>query len=202
MLTLSDIVRDPALATCALSDAGGAELVPLQPSDEAELRQFFRALSPRTRECFLVSDPAHEAMQRCEAIGRYDKLRLIVRANGVLVALSEFSFDLTAGDHERYAACGDPLRDGADCRWGICVGDAQQGRGLAPALAMASFGIARRFGRSRVLLWGGVFDGNERARRFYRRIGFREVGRFLNDEGRASYDMIRTLSPNAERDGA
>jgi GNAT superfamily N-acetyltransferase len=179
----------------ALSSFGNAVLAPLQPSAVGELTDFFRMLSPRTRECFLVPDPVEEAVQRCEAIGRYDKLRLVLRMGGVIVALSEFSLDLTTGDVARYAGYGEPLRAGHECRWGICLRDDVQGCGLAAAIATPSFAIARRLGRTRVLLWGGVFEANERARRFYERTGFREVGRFVGEDGRSSIDMIRALAP-------
>jgi diamine N-acetyltransferase len=196
-LSLIDVVRDPALATIALASVGNAVVAPLQPSDAGELADFFRLLSPRTREYYLVPDPVEEAVQRCEAIGRYDKLRLVLRLRGVIVALSEFSLDLTTDDHARYAGYGETLRDGEDCRWGICVRDDVQGSGLAAALTPPSFSIAQRLGRSRVLLWGGVYEANNRARRFYERMGFREVGRFMSDDGRPSLDMMRELVVDA-----
>jgi GNAT superfamily N-acetyltransferase len=190
-LTLHDVVRRPALATYTLAWPEGATLAPLQSSDVSELKDFFCALSSRTRGYFLVSTPEQDAQERCEAIGRYDKLRLAVRVGGEIVALSEFSLDLTTDDLARYAGYGEPLRAGHDCRWGVCLRDDVQGRGLATALATASFSIANAFGRTRVLLWGGVFETNDRARRFYLRTGFREVGRFVSAEGRACVDMMR-----------
>jgi RimJ/RimL family protein N-acetyltransferase len=50
--------------------------------------------------------------------------------------------------------------------------------------------IARRLGRTRIILWGGVMIENARARAFYRRAGFRPVGEFVNSDGVASVDMM------------
>jgi ribosomal protein S18 acetylase RimI-like enzyme len=52
---------------------------------------------------------------------------------------------------------------------------------------------AHRFGKRRVILWGGVLVENQRAMRFYARGGFREVGRFTNSDGNACIDMLIEL---------
>ena len=111
----------------------------------------------------------------------------------MILALAEFSFDLVATDIERFARYGVGLRPGLDCRWGLCVGDEWQGRSWA-ALSAASFELARRFGRERVILWGGVHAANEAAIHYYRKVGFRETGRFANDEGIDSIDMHREIA--------
>ena len=55
------------------------------------------------------------------------------------------------------------------------------------------FDLARRFGRDRVILWGGVQVANTGALHYYRKVGFAELGQFTNDAGIASIDMLRPL---------
>jgi hypothetical protein len=50
--------------------------------------------------------------------------------------------------------------------------------------------IARRLGRTRIVLWGRVMVENARASAYYRRAGFRAVGEFVNSAGIPSVDMV------------
>jgi GNAT superfamily N-acetyltransferase len=192
-MTLEEVVADPDCATFYLHTPGGAVLAPLRPSDEAALASFFDGLSSRTRQFYSVTDPLTEARDRCAAIARYDKLRLLLREGGLVVALVEFSFDLVITDIDRFVRYGVTLHPDRDCRWGLCVSDERQGRGVGKALAVPSFDLARRFGRDRVILWGGVQVANAAAVRYYGKVGFTEIGQFTNDAGVASLDMLRTL---------
>ena len=112
-------------------------------------------------------------------------------SQGPIVALVEFSFGLTAADLQRFATYGVSLSPDTACRWGLCVADEWQGRGVGKALASASFEIARRFGRESLILWGGVHAANANAVQYYHTVGFTEVGRFTNDDGVACIDMPR-----------
>ena len=109
-----------------------------------------------------------------------------------IVGLIEFSLDLVAADVERFASYGLDLGP-ADARFGLCLADAAQGTGAASAATSASFDVVREFGKTRVILWGGVLDENTRARAFYRRMGFTEVGRWWNDDGDLVHDGARAL---------
>ncbi|MCD2188936.1 GNAT family N-acetyltransferase [Actinomycetospora soli] len=66
--------------------------------------------------------------------------------------------------------------DDADARHlvGMWVEPAHRGDGTAARLVEAVLGWARGDGARAVALW--VVDGNERARRFYARLGFRATG--------------------------
>jgi diamine N-acetyltransferase len=52
--------------------------------------------------------------------------------------------------------------------------------------------IAFDLGIRHLVLWGGVQAGNERAIRFYEKIGYRPMGRFFY-EGRENFDMAKAL---------
>jgi RimJ/RimL family protein N-acetyltransferase len=57
--------------------------------------------------------------------------------------------------------------------------------------------LARRLGRRRAILMGGVQVRNERARAFYARFGFTSVGTFQTDVH--NHDMMLDPIPQALR---
>lgn len=202
-LTLAEVDRNPADFATRLWMATGEQLIlrPLIPSDGEMLTRFLQALSPESRRLstFAGYDRA-TAQELCDAIARYDKLRLAVvetdKAEASIVGLMEFSFDLTSGDILRYANYGIGLDQKSDCRFGPTLADGWQNRGLGSRLLPPLWQIARGFGRSRVILWGGVLADNSRAIRFYAKNGFRHVGRFVNGDGQECCDMILSLDDN------
>lgn len=195
LLTLAGVAAEPSIATSALDIGEAMAVEPLSRSDERDLATFFDELSPETRRFYSVTRPGREiADECCSAIARYDKLRLVVRrVGGPLRALVEFSFDLTGGDFQRFASYGSALSS-HDCRWALCVADSYRRRGLGTALASLSFDLAGRFGRRRMLLWGGTHAENRPAIGFFREVGFQEVGRFTNSAAVPCIDMLRDLS--------
>jgi ribosomal protein S18 acetylase RimI-like enzyme len=71
-----------------------------------------------------------------------------------------------------------PPRDGPDEAWHLVsmwVSPAARGGGLADLLVSAVTEHTRQAGADRVTLWVAV--GNDRARGFYRRMGFAPTGR-------------------------
>ena len=165
-------------------------LRPLRHDDVGRLADFYESLSSATRRFWLIdSFDERMAAEHCAAIGRYDKLRLVAEdETGRIDGLFEFSFDLPTADIERFATYGITLRGDTDVRFGPCMRDAVQGTGVAQLLLEPALDCARRVGRSRVLLWGGVHENNLRARRFYERNGFAVVG-----AGAGTLDMMRGL---------
>jgi GNAT superfamily N-acetyltransferase len=196
VLTLADVAADPAGYATELTPVGGTVFVlrPLESGDRAGLRVFFDGLSTRSRDLGGVwDDTSAQAAEHCDAIGRYDKLRLVlVDAGDRIVGLLEVSFDVVAADVERFRSYGIDLGE-EDARFGLCVADAVQGSGVADLASTATFELARRFGRARLILWGGVREDNVRARRFYRRLGFTELGTCREPGGELVRDGLRRL---------
>lgn len=149
----------------------------LQPSDVDKLAAFYDGLSEESRS-FWHRDPNGQALavEHCEAIDRYDKLRMVVDGGTHLAAIYELSFAITRGDFDRYLTYGVTLSEESDVRFGPCVHDSEKGSGLAVTLLAETARVAIREGRSNLILWGGVQPENTRARRFYVREGFEEVG--------------------------
>jgi hypothetical protein len=55
--------------------------------------------------------------------------------------------------------------------------------------------LAGRFGKERIILWGGVLADNLPARRFYLKMGFEGVVSFTNAAGSECLDMIAIAKP-------
>ncbi|BCJ74803.1 hypothetical protein CS0771_43470 [Catellatospora sp. IY07-71] len=167
-------------------------------ADTAALTTFLAGLGDDSRRFWHGhTDHAGEAAGWIEAIGRYDKLRLVVHQpdrTDRLDAVVDLSFSLPAEfELHRYAGYGITLDPGRTVRFGPCVADAWHGRGLAGALLPPTWQAVRLLGRDRVVLFGGVHADNHRARRFYRRCGFTEAGTFTTSAG-PSVDMVLDLS--------
>lgn len=195
-LTLADVAAQPDSFYHPVTLPSGETLTfrPLLPDDAAPLAQFLTALSPQTCACATFAGyDLTTAQELCAAIARYDKLRLVATTAERIVALFELSFDLTADDIARYQSYGLPLDAATTCRFGPTIADDYQNRGLGSLLLPHVLDLARRFDRRRIILWGGVMTGNQRAVHYYQKNGFQLVGQFCNAANILCYDMIRAI---------
>ncbi|CAF3344316.1 unnamed protein product [Rotaria sp. Silwood1] len=170
---------------------------PLLRSDELKLAEFLENLSPETRK-FSIRDSydLNEARELCFAINRYDKLRLVALINNeTIIALFEFSLSILEKEYERFAEKYNiVLNEITDARFGPCISDQYQNRHLGCWLFEKTKKIARQMGKERLILWGGVFSHNQRAIRFYEKVGFKifkDV--YLNETQCESLDGICNL---------
>ncbi|MFA6322866.1 MAG: GNAT family N-acetyltransferase [Candidatus Buchananbacteria bacterium] len=194
-LNISDIADNPSLLTYKISlpDTEMATFRPLEPQDVEVLAQFFKNLSSETRKYYIMeSYDIKMARELCAAINRYDKLRFVLEHNILkkLIALFEFSFDIPINDKQRFIKY-DIRLDSTDCRMGPCLADEYQNQGIGSIILPYLIDIAKKFGKKRMILWGGVFAENKRAINFYEKYDFKKLGRFISDNGRESWDMIR-----------
>ncbi|UAB92686.1 GNAT family N-acetyltransferase [Dactylosporangium vinaceum] len=183
MPQLAALAADPSPLTGHVSAGDTTFTVrALLPSDAGPLTSFLANLSATSRRYWHGDTAAaDESARLIEAIGRYDKLRLVAHRPEhptELAGLIDLSFSLPDGyEITRFAAHGVALDPERTVRFGPCVSDAWQGRGLAAALLPPAWSAARLLSRDCVVLYGGVDPANHRARRFYARHGFTEVGR-------------------------
>ncbi|MFJ1729882.1 GNAT family N-acetyltransferase [Streptomyces sp. NPDC088254] len=112
--------------------------------------------------------------------------------SGRIVGLLEPALDLHPSDIARHREAGIALT-AADCRLGPTLADDHQGRGVGTLVFPLVADVARRFGRTRIVLWGGVLADNARAVRFYEKQGFRTVGAFTAADGTRALDMVLDL---------
>jgi len=196
VLTLASVAAEPATVTSHLVLPTGAAIVfrPLALDDDGALANFLQNLSPQTRR--FSTYPSYDrvaAQDMCAAINRYDKLRLVATSGPQIVALFEFSFGIVADDIKRYQGYGIALDERNDCRFGPCLADDYQDQGLGSQLLPCMIDIARRFGKQRMLLWGGVLADNARAIRYYEKNGFRLLGKFWDNQGEECWDAMLEL---------
>jgi GNAT superfamily N-acetyltransferase len=197
-LTLSLAAAEPQRVTRTLALPDGETVLyrPLLPTDVERLTEFLSSLSPTTRHFWdLDTYDRAAAQEMCAAINCYDKFRMVAlnTEESSLLADFEFSFDLVENDYTRFRSYGITLSGEETCRFGPCIRDAYQHRGLGSALMPSTLEIARRFGKRCVILWGGVLRENARAIHFYQKHGFQIAGAFQESQGRASLDMLLYL---------
>jgi diamine N-acetyltransferase len=193
LLTLADIATNPTLLKSLITLSSGETLIlrPLMQSDIEALTAFLEQLSAETRR--LSTFPSYDretAQSVCDAIARYDKLRLVVDAGGRIVGLIEFSIDVPSDDLDRYEGYGVALDPMTARRFGPTLADDYQNRGLGSIVFPHVATIASRFGKPRIILWGGVLADNTRAIHYYTKCGFRVGGEFVNSDGITCLDML------------
>ncbi|GAA0899309.1 hypothetical protein GCM10009558_088950 [Virgisporangium aurantiacum] len=198
--TIAGLAADPEPLTRRLTVAGTAfTFRALVAGDAAAMAAFLAGPGDPARGFWHGdADPHAQAAEWTDAIGRYDKLRLVVhepdrpdRLDGMV----DLSFSLPDGyEITRYARHGIALDPDRTVRFGPCVADARRGGGLAAALLPPTWDVVRMLGCHRVVLYGGVHAENGRAQRFYRRHGFVDVGPFVDDTGTDGIDMMLDLA--------
>jgi diamine N-acetyltransferase len=194
-LTLDAIAKNPALYQFTIFTSKDEKMLlrPLEPTDEKELTELIKNLSPDTKRFYSYNEPAEQiAKEHCEAINKYDKLRFVLEKEGVkeIVGLFEFSFDIPQGDIDRFEKYGIKLTSKTDCRIGPLLRDDFQSQGIGSFIVPIIVNIAKQFNRNRIILWGGVFQDNPQAIRYYEKNGFENVGEFENMDGVKCFDMM------------
>jgi diamine N-acetyltransferase len=197
-LTLDAIAKNPALYKFTIFTSNDEKMLlrPLEPTDEKELTELIKNLSSITKKFYSYNEPAEQiAKEHCEAINKYDKLRFVLEKESAkdFVGLFEFSFDIPQGDLDRFEKYGINLSSKTDCRIGPLLRDDYQSQGIGSLVMPIIIKLAKLFDKSRIILWGGVFQNNPQAIRFYEKNGFKNVGQFDNQDGVKCFDMVLAL---------
>ena len=190
---------NPMLVAATLSHHGAPVLFrPVLPGDATILGDYFLNLTDRTKrrygphrfdretaeELVATTDPAHT-------------LRMIATIpNGAteqVIAYIILILGIREDDAARYKTLNIPLLADTDCTLAPSVADVYQSKGLGSVLLKHLILVAKRLGRSRMVLWGGTQATNDRAIHYYHKHGFRTVGEFQEPPGSNNYDMIMDL---------
>jgi diamine N-acetyltransferase len=186
------VTRVPIAPTSGIASAPPA-LRPARPQDAAPLAR----LAERTfRETFAASNSAENMRVHCARnygaalqaaeIADPGRTTIVADADGALVGYAQLRWNATP--------CVDAARPAEVQR--IYVDRPWQGRGVARALMDAMLARARDEGADRV--WLGVWEHNPRARAFYRKCGFVDVGDhvfLLGAETQRDLVMARNATP-------
>jgi GNAT superfamily N-acetyltransferase len=173
---------------------------PVTLADSRLLGEYFLSLSETTRS-FYGPHPFDQATADalCARLNAEDTIRLIATIPTVLsekvIAYFILQLGIPQAEIDRYAQKNIALDPQADCLVAPSVADTYQNKGVGTQLMQHTINIARRLGRKRIVLMGGVFVVNERAVHYYQKLGFQRAGSFIAPwaSGRESYDMYLTL---------
>ncbi|HLD51425.1 hypothetical protein A3K34_04900 [candidate division WWE3 bacterium RIFOXYC1_FULL_40_10] len=193
--TLEQIRENPKILTYRIPWSNGILVLrPLEADDVEVLSVFLSELSPETRKNYKLENYGIKTAEEfCSSIAHYDKLRLLLLKDTVVIGPFEFSMDIPESDVKRFSSYNTELNDGLTCRFGPCLADKYQGKGIAKAVFPFMKEITIKTGNKRILLWGGVFRDNKKAVKHYESIGFVKLGEFVNQDGRVCFDMLMDL---------
>ena len=203
-ITPKQVQQDPSqIATVVHHESIGAiALRPLVAEDAQRLGAYLVGLSEDTRRRY-APHPFDQATADvlCANVDYGDTIRMLATLSppdapgGQEQVIAYFILQLSVkdGDRDRYKKLGITLDSESDCMLAPSVADAFQDQGVGSLMMAHLLTVARRLGRKRMVLMGGVRGMNERAIHFYRKHGFRTVGTFDWPAGHLNYDMILDL---------
>ncbi len=109
-----------------------------------------------------------------------------------VVAYLLIQIGLVKEDLERYKRRGQLIKPESSASFAPSVTDQWQGTGLGIVLTKYVETISFDLGVRELVLWGGVQATNEKALRFYEKLGYRPMGKFYS-EGKENIDMKKSL---------
>jgi GNAT superfamily N-acetyltransferase len=197
ILTLQQIIASPDLATTRIERNGKEFLLrPLGAGDADLLAEYFANLSDRTRSWYAPHEFTRAVADAfCKDLLSANTLRLIAVTGDAPPEIAAYfivQLGLRPPEHERFEAHGMPLTDADACSLAPSVADAFQNAGLGGAVLRHAITVARRMGRSRMILFGGVGLTNPRAVHFYQKHGFRRVPADAPDDRK--FDMVLDMT--------
>ena len=178
--------------------ANGQELLlqELKAADALSLFLFFRGLSPLSRSRFAPHAADYKSIRQLTAATTPATLRFIVRAKGADPILAYFLIqrELFPWELHRFREAGIDADPTASALLAPAVTDRWQGGGLGTLVYQQLEPVLIEQGIRQLFLWGGVQAANERACRWYRKLGFTDFNRFWHD-GQENLDMMKRIHP-------
>ncbi len=166
----------------------------MEKEDTAQLALYLTHLSDKTKQFFAPHpfDPV-TLQQIGQSLDHQRVLRIIAveSRHNRIVAYTLVLWGVLPNDARRFETHGVSLSPQTDCTLAPSVADAYQSQGLGSLLMTKVMAAARAMRKSRIVLWGGVQAGNEKAVSFYEKFGFTRVGTF-NRHGN-NYNMLLAI---------
>lgn len=197
-LTLNDFEQNPEQYTWGLQTHTGKNITlrPLLCSDIEKLTTFLETFSTETQR-FSTFDSYDKvtASELCKAINKYDKLRFVLESQvNEIIGLFEFTLDIPQNVVNQYKTYGMILDIHYTCRFGPTLTDKYQSQGIGSLIFPYVVEIAKLLGKKNIILYGGVFADNTRAIKYYEKHGFKVAGRYNDENGKESVDMILDIA--------
>lgn len=161
----------------------------LTPDDETMLGDYFLGLSELTRIFFGPHPFDRETAAKLCREEDPTALRIVAVHDSSIVGYFILYLGLRGGTGKRLA----DLDESSVCTIAPSVADEWKGSGLAVQMMRFLMDTARRHGRTKMLLSGGVRARNGRGLAFYRKFGFEVAGEF--ETTIKNYDMMAEIPP-------
>jgi len=169
---------------------GRTEIIlrPLKSTDEQDLGDYFLSLSDKTKGFFGPHPFDRETAKKlCKEIDKTSILRLVAISANKIVGYFILLPGMSQSSKKRYAN----LNEKEVCSIAPSIADEFQSKGLGTKMMMYTIDIARRMGKKKMILSGGVQTRNQRGVHFYKKFGFKIVREFQTEL--KNYDMVLDL---------
>jgi diamine N-acetyltransferase len=198
VLDIFEIKSDPGCISTHITTASGLNLLfrPVTMSDAIILGRYFLGLSEELKALY-GPHPFDQATadQLCAADDPQFIRMIAILPDGDVIAYFILQSPAPQSEILRYQEAGLKIEPEETCLIAPSVADAYQNQGIGTPLMRHMAQVAHSLGLKNMILMGGVFGHNLRARHYYQKVGFREVGTFVPSwsAGRFCYDMMLDL---------
>lgn len=164
----------------------------LEKTDGSQLGAFFDGLSADTKSKFgphpLNLEHANTVL--CANIDADNVMRFVISTNNKIVGYFIVDFNHYPDEEARYRGYQIALNFSADPVFAPCIADAYQSLGIASQAVRALIENLRDQNLRSLVLMGGTQAPNLKARHFYKKLGFQELGEFFTEHnGLNNIDM-------------
>lgn len=150
----------------------------IQPHHSDQLVQYLHNLSEETKQRFGPHPFDKDTVSAFYTNPKNLGYCAIDTEQGRLIAYAIIRHGYLEHDSPRLSAYGLQLNHQTDSSFAPSVADDWQGKGLGKELFAFIMPELISLGINRVILWGGVQSNNERAVRYYQKLGFQTLGHF------------------------
>jgi diamine N-acetyltransferase len=160
----------------------------LTNDDLDELCRYLQALGPETKSRFGPHQFDEKSITEFYATADvYTGYVAIDRVTATIIAYAIIKPGYLDHDKARLQSYGLTVNDKTDCTFAPSVADSWQGLGIGNNLFQFILRDLKTTSINRIILWGGVQAGNDKAVYYYQRNGFTTLGQFLHNGN--NYDM-------------
>lgn len=158
-------------------------------NDLPHLLSYLEHLGPETKQRFGPHPFTLEALQAYYHDRSYTGFLLIENNSTYIIGYAILKQGFLEHDLERLSSYRIAPNAHTDATYAPCLADDWQSKGLGKQLwnTIKTFLLENHI--KRVILWGGVQQSNSAAFKYYKKLGFKELGIFGND-GIGNWDMI------------
>ena len=158
-------------------------------ADIGQLSDYLSSLSEQSRMRFGPHGFDHASLDSVFSEGSSYRGYVALEASGSrMIAYAIVRRGFLEHDAPRLESHGLKPDPQTDATFAPSVADDWQGRGIGPRLFAYISEDLRSLGVRRIILWGGVQQSNERAVRYYQRLGVRTLGEF--EYHGPNFDMV------------